>query len=77
MSNLVHNEKVKLFATFFNNLAIAIFIASALAPLFQIVYAGHGREIPNWTVIGIIAAGGIAAIAFHCIARYQLNDLKE
>jgi predicted membrane channel-forming protein YqfA (hemolysin III family) len=77
MSNLVHNEKVKLFATFFNNLAIAVFIASVLAPLFQIVYAGHGREIPDSTVIGIIAAGGVAAIFFHFIARYQLNDLKE
>lgn len=77
MSNLVHNEKVKLIATFFNNFGIATFVASALAPLFQILYAGQAEAMPKWLVATIIGVGMVAGVMFHFIGAHQLNQLKE
>jgi hypothetical protein len=34
MSNLVYNEKLKLTATFMNNIGIAVFIAASVVPTF-------------------------------------------
>jgi hypothetical protein len=36
VSNLIHNERLKYAATFFNNLGVAAFAAGAIVPLFSL-----------------------------------------
>jgi hypothetical protein len=71
MSNVVHNERVKLRATFLSNLGIAAFIAYFITPGF-FEFAETRIERLAMALIGLVF-GGI----LHVLAASKLNGLRE
>jgi hypothetical protein len=70
MSNLVHNEQVKLSATFLNNLGVAMLIGVFLIPAF---YTRH-------TILQqalAISVGLAAAIGLRIVAHRWLRRMRE
>jgi hypothetical protein len=70
MSNLVHNEQVKLAATFWNNLAVAALLGVFLVPAF---YTRH-TMLQQALSIGV---GLAAAIALRMISHWWLTRLRD
>jgi hypothetical protein len=70
MSNLVHNEQVKLSATFLNNLSVALLIGVFLIPAF---YTRH-TMLQQALSIGV---GLTAAIGLRIAAHWWLRRLRE
>lgn len=66
MSDLVHNERIKLSATILNNLAAAFVVAGFVAP---VVNGSVGR---GYWLAWFFVAGGI-----HYLAWLILGGLKE
>jgi hypothetical protein len=73
MSNLVHNEQVKLVATFYNNSAVAAAFGAVIAPALAISIA-HESSVPGFVVL---ALGLPMAYSFHLWAVRELRKLKE
>lgn len=71
MSNLIHNEQVKLQATYFNNAAVGILIGGFLPLLLRI-----GEE-KWWVSIGFIVGGVAGSFVLHYSAAWGLRTLKE
>ena len=71
MSNLVHNERLKLRATFLSNFGIAAFIACFVTPGF-FAFAETRIERLIMALIGLIFCG-----IFHVLATTKLNGLRE
>jgi hypothetical protein len=72
MSNLVFNERLKLRATFANNLGIAMLIALVIVPL---VATDHG--LPFWQELLLIIFGFVLALSCHMLGASVLRGLKE
>ena len=70
MSNLVHNEQVKLAATFWNNLAAAALLGVFLVPAF---YTRH----PVLQQAISISGGLVAAIGMRMLSHWWLRRLRE
>jgi hypothetical protein len=70
MSNLVHNEQVRLAATFWNNLSIAALFSVFLVPAF---YTRHTMLQQALS----IAIGLAAAIGLRLVAHWWLTRLRE
>jgi hypothetical protein len=70
MSNLVHNEQVKLTATFLNNLGIAVLISVFLLPA---LYTRH-TIVQQALTIGV---GVVVAIGLRICAHQWLRRLRE
>ena len=71
MGNLVHNERLKLRATFLSNLGIAAFIACFVTPGF-FEFAETRIERLIMALIGL----GFCGI-LHVLATNKLNALRE
>ena len=71
MSNLAHNERLKLRATFLSNLGIAAFIACFITPGF-FEFAETRIERLVMAVIGLVLCG-----VLHALATNKLNGLRE
>ncbi len=71
LSNLVHNEKQKLHATFLNNLAVAALVGGLIAPMY------NSSSLSYLSNAGAIVAGIVLAAIFHAGALWCLSDLKE
>jgi hypothetical protein len=71
MSTLVHNERLKLRATFFSNLGIAAFIACFITPGF-FEFADSRIERLIMALIGLAFCG-----ILHVLASHKLDGLKE
>jgi uncharacterized membrane protein YdjX (TVP38/TMEM64 family) len=71
LSNLVHNEKQKLHATFLNNLAVAAIVGGLIAPVFG------GSESSILSIAGAIVFGVVIGGLFHAVAIWCLSYLKE
>jgi hypothetical protein len=71
MSDLVHNERLKLRATFLSNFGIAAFIACFITPGF-FAFAETRIERLLMAVIGLIFCG-----VLHLLATNKLNGLRE
>jgi hypothetical protein len=71
MSDLVHNERLKLRATFLSNLGIAAFIACFITPGF-FAFAETRIERLLMAVIGSIFCG-----VLHLLATNKLKGLRE
>jgi hypothetical protein len=70
MSNLVHNEQVKLSATFLNNVAVALLIGVFLIPAF---YTRHTMLQQTLSIgVGLAAAAGL-----RMTAHWWLRRLRE
>ena len=70
ISDLTHNERVKLRATFLNNLGIAAFIACFITPGF-FAFADTRIERLIMVLIGLIFCG-----VLHVLATNKLNGLR-
>ena len=71
MPNLVHNERLKLRATFLSNFGIAAFIACFITPGF-FAFAETRIERLIMALIGLVFCG-----ILHVLATNKLNGLKE
>ena len=73
MSNLVHNEQTKLFASFLNNLGVAALAAGLVIPLVSLAFA----ERP-WVYVWLpIALGAAIGTFLMWQAQKYLERLKE
>ena len=70
MSNLVHNEQVKLAATFWSNLAVAALLGVFLVPAF------YTRRTMLQQALSI-GVGLAAAIALRMISHRWLTRLRD
>ncbi|MBB4123278.1 amino acid transporter [Martelella radicis] len=71
--NQIHNERIKLLATFLNGLGIAVFGVGGLAPVFSSLNSATGTPlflIPV-SIICFLTAG-----ALHYVASTILKRLK-
>ena len=73
MSNLVHNEQTKLFASFLNNLGVAAFAAGLVIPLVSLGFAER-----SWVFVWPpVAMGTGIGIYLMMQAQKYLERLKE
>jgi len=70
MSNLVHNEQVKLAATFYNNLGAAALLSVFLVPAFYTRHTTLQQALS-------IRVGLAAAIALRMLAHRRLTRLRD
>jgi hypothetical protein len=70
MSNLVHNEQVKLAATFWNNIAVAALLGVFLVPAFYTRHTTLQQALS-------IAVGLVAAIGMRLLSHWWLRRLRE
>jgi hypothetical protein len=71
MSKLVHNERVKLQATFFNNVGIALFVGAIFIPTME------GLHTQLWSSVGYIVSGAVVCLLSHFFGRLTLRLLQE
>lgn len=74
LSTTIHNERVKLTATWLNGLAIAIFAVGSLVPVFTTLY-GEG-QVTGYLALGVVICL-FASPALHYWARRMLKDLRQ
>jgi len=72
MGNLVFNERLKLRATFANNLGIAMMIALVIVPM---VATDHG--LPLWQEVLLVLFGFALALSCHVLGASFLKGLRE
>jgi uncharacterized membrane protein YuzA (DUF378 family) len=70
MSNLVHNEQVRLAATFWNNLGVAALFSVFLVPAFYTQHTMLQQALS-------IAVGLAAAIGLRLVAHWWLTRLRD
>lgn len=71
--SMIHNERLKLLATFLNGLGIALFGVGGLAPVFSSLYNANGPTI-YLMVVSIICF--LAACALHFAGSTVLKRMK-
>ena len=69
----IHNERVKLTATWLNGLAVAVFAVGGLAPIFSAL--GRDASVSPFVALGSVICIG-ASPALHSWARRTLKDLR-
>jgi MFS-type transporter involved in bile tolerance (Atg22 family) len=70
----IHNERTKLVATYFNNLAVALIAVGALAPLVGRVVGSSALHAAFLFLLAAVCI--LASIALHYSARRTLGRLK-
>jgi hypothetical protein len=70
VSNLIRNERIKYWATFFNNIAVISFATGGIVPIFQ-EHAGF------WVFAGSLLIGFFVALSFIALSQLELGRLKE
>lgn len=70
----IHNERIKLGATYLNGIAIALFAVGGLAPLLSGFY-GNVEPGPLLPVVSGICI--LASVALHFYARRSLKGLRS
>jgi hypothetical protein len=71
---LIHNERIKLLATFLNSIGVAVFGVGGLSPLFSIVLGG-GAFRPIVMVVSDICI--FIAFGLHYSGSTVLRSLKS
>jgi hypothetical protein len=72
--SLIHNERVKLTATYLN-VAIAVVAIGGLAPLFSYIYSTDVTQ-PPWVIIVLSIVCTFVSAALHYAARRSLRRLQ-
>lgn len=72
MSNLVHNERTKMIATHFNNLAVASVVTGIIVPGFQ-----GASILDGWKWVGPVLLGMFLQGVFLFLANWTLRTLEE
>lgn len=72
--HLIHNERAKLRAAFFNNLAVGFMLGGLFfLPVIQAL-APKSVPVPLWLAVAVFLAG---SCVFIWIADRQLGELRE
>jgi hypothetical protein len=74
---VVHNERIKLMATWFNALATALIAAGFFGPLAALVYQVVPLNIGAVYLMGIAFGCFVLGIAIHLVGRAVLGRLRE
>jgi hypothetical protein len=75
--HLVHNERTKLTATWFNALATAFIAAGVFAPLAALLYGISDLRTEGLSAAVIGALGVAVGIVLHIIGWTLLGRLRE
>lgn len=75
--SLVHNERTKLTAAWFNTLAAAIVAAGVFAPLAAILYGLSNSRAELLYVSALMLVCASAGLFLHWIGRSILAGLEE
>ena len=75
--HLVHNERVKLTASWFNTLATAIVAAGAFAPAAALLYGLAASLITGVTVLALVIGCLALGLSLHLAGRALLGKLRE
>ena len=75
--HLVHNERTKLTATWFNTLAAAFIAAGAVAPLAAVLYGLSALPVELGRLLTLAPACVVVGCAIHFTARAQLGRLRD
>ena len=70
MSNLIHNEKIKLWGTYYNNMSVAVIVAGAITPLFS----ADPYIVQNKWIFWAMAT--VVSVICRFMADWNLNKLK-
>jgi Na+/melibiose symporter-like transporter len=76
--SLIHNERVKLTAIWFNTVAAATIVTGVIAPLAALVFGvprSAGLTLPSF--VGTTLAWLLFGTILHFVARYLLGSLDE
>lgn len=74
--SLVHNERVKLTATFLNTLASASVVAGGISPLVALVYGFGATSLAGWLIAMVAVMWIFVGVGLHLFARVILGRLK-
>ena len=76
-TNLVHNEKTKLTATWINSLASGSLLVGVATPTAAVIYGPSQMTAPSWAagLAGLVFI--LVGLALHLLARALLEGLKE
>jgi hypothetical protein len=75
--NLIHNERTKLSAAFFNALATALVAAGLFAPVAAIAYGISEFHIGKLYIFAVFAVCIAAGATLHWTGRALLGGLRE
>lgn len=75
--NLVHNERIKLTATWFNGLATAFMAAGLFAPLAALAYGIAELRIGPVSIALVIGLCIGVGVLLHSFGRLFLGRLRE
>lgn len=75
--HLVHNERTKLTAAWFNTIATAIVTAGAFAPLIALIYGLSAPLIATSYLVMLATACFTIGVTIHLCARAFLGRLRE
>ena len=70
----IHNERIKLLATFVNGSGIAVFAVGGLAPMFSSIYGSQGAT-PALIFVSLVCF--VVAAALHFVGSTILKRLKQ
>lgn len=76
MSNLVHNEQMKLAATLFSNVAVVSFTTALLTPMISLIF-NFNAPPALWKSITVSILGVIFCVGFFNIAMWFLGQLSD
>ena len=71
--NLIFNERIKLLATFYNNVSVACLVTGTVIPIISLSV----REKANLAVWLSMGLGILFALFFHLYAMWYLRRLRE
>jgi hypothetical protein len=75
--SLVHNERTKLTATWFNTLATALLAAGVIAPVAALLYGLADVRAERLIALAVVAVCGAGGLCLHVAGRVWLRRLRE
>jgi hypothetical protein len=75
--HLIHNERTKLSATWFNTLATALLAAGGFAPLAALLYGIADMRLERAYVFVLATLCGGGGVCLHLVGRRFLGRLRE
>jgi methylmalonyl-CoA mutase cobalamin-binding subunit len=74
-SKTVHNEQLKLAATAFNNLGVAVIVTGIIVPVVALAYQTAVPKTRYWAVFALLWS--LVGAVLHLIARRVIERLEE
>lgn len=76
MSNLIHNERIKLTATWLNTISGGLMGAGVFAPLAAVVLGTAPNAIPLGAALVVSSGCFLGGIGLHMAGRKLLGQLR-